>query len=162
MNEKSESFIVDQMELVVSKDCNYLVASPDGRVTLESGEVGLLEIKNLVHNKPIDLNEAAKSMPYFCLKDSGHELKLKRGHNYYYQVQGKMGVCEMPWVDFVVRTVNPYQLHIERVYFDGDLWEKIMFPKLKAFMFKPYFLSLLLQLIIPWMELENLVDGYVK
>ncbi|KAJ8304703.1 hypothetical protein KUTeg_018286 [Tegillarca granosa] len=42
-------------------------------------------------------------------------LHLKKSHDYFFQVQGQLNICNMPWVDFVVRTEKPYQLHIERI-----------------------------------------------
>jgi len=39
-------------------------------------------------------------------------------------------------LDFVVRTVNLYQIHIERIVKDSDLWKNTMLPKLKVFYYK--------------------------
>jgi len=40
---------------------------------------------------------------------------------------------KLPWVDFVVRRTNPYQIHIERIFRDENLWRDGMLPKLSAF-----------------------------
>jgi hypothetical protein len=52
---------------------------------------------------------------------------------YYYKCQGLLNVCDINWLNFVVRTVDPYQLHIERICRDQDMWDSTMFPKLKSF-----------------------------
>ncbi|KAJ8301787.1 hypothetical protein KUTeg_020774 [Tegillarca granosa] len=51
------------------------------------------------------------------------------------QHMGQLNICNMPLVDFVVRTEKPYQLHIERVMKDKTLCNNQMLPKLKAFYF---------------------------
>ena len=50
----------------------------------------------------------------------------------------------MKWIDFVVRTENPYELHIERIMSDEDFITKII-PKLKQF----YHKALLPEIVIP-------------
>jgi len=63
------------------------------------------------------------------------KLKLKNNHNYYYQCQALSNICKLPWVDFVIRTVNPYQLHVEKIYRNEQLWN-CWLPKLNAFYIK--------------------------
>jgi len=36
----------------------------------------------------------------------------------------------------VVRRTNPHQLHVERLYRDGNFWNTTMLPKLKSFYYK--------------------------
>ncbi|KAJ8318680.1 LOW QUALITY PROTEIN: hypothetical protein KUTeg_003771 [Tegillarca granosa] len=95
-------------------------ASQDGKVVENGINTGLIEVKNLVHAKPINLTQAVK-----CEKN--------KSHNYYYQCQGLLGVTGLPWLDFVTRTVNPYEINIERIYKDDKFWKNVMLPKLRAF-----------------------------
>jgi hypothetical protein len=37
----------------------YIAGSPDGIVSVSTGETGLVEIKNLLHSKPINLWQAS-------------------------------------------------------------------------------------------------------
>lgn len=46
-----------------------------------------------------------------------------------------MEVCDVPWVDFVVRRTAPNILFVERIVRDRELWEQWM-PKLEAFYMK--------------------------
>ncbi|KAJ8307597.1 hypothetical protein KUTeg_014851 [Tegillarca granosa] len=95
-------------------------------------------ITNLLHSKPINLTEASKHkvVKDFCLEYVEHKniLQLKRTHSYF-QIQGQLNVLKLPWLDFVVSTLNPYQLHVERIVRDENLWNK-MVPKLSAFYHK--------------------------
>ena len=139
---------VEKMGLVVSQGSPFLAASPDGKVLDQNGNHGLIEIKNILYNKALSLTQAAKlkSIKNFCLeldKDT-NKVKLKKNHNYYYQCQGLLYVCEMKWIDFVVRTENPYELHIERIMLDDELISK-MLPKLKQF----YYKALLPEIVVP-------------
>jgi hypothetical protein len=125
---------VEKVGLCISKEYKFLAASPDGRVHCKNGEIGFIEVKNLLYNRHLNLTEAANlKIQNFCLKitDSG-KLTLKQEHNYYYQCQGILNVTGHDWIDFVVRTENPYDLHIERINRDKTFFKKWI-PKLKAF-----------------------------
>ena len=142
--EEGNNVQVKPSGLVICKEEKFLGGSPDGIVIKDSKPCGLIEIKNVLHNKPINLNEAAKTNKNFCLEIQSNCLKLKQNHNYYYQCQGLLHICNMPWIDFVVRTCNPYQLHIERIEKDNNEWDRWL-PKLRAF----YFSALLPELCCP-------------
>ncbi|ESO82752.1 hypothetical protein LOTGIDRAFT_155770 [Lottia gigantea] len=125
----------------------FLAASTDGIVSsLASGEKGLLEVKNVLMNKQLTFLEAVKSVSNFCLiQSSRNQLVLKRNHKFYYQVQGQLNVFDMKWLDFVVRSSSPHQLHIERIVVDKNLWVTKMLPKLTPF----YYPCLLPELCAP-------------
>ena len=135
---QNEMIKVEKVGLVVCEANKYLAASPDGKVIKENGENGFIEIKNVLYNKPVSLTQAAtlKSIKGFCLELCDGNLLLKRNHNYYYQCQGILNITNSHWIDFVVRTEHPYQLHVERIYKDNDLWQNEMLPKLAAFYHK--------------------------
>ncbi|VDI39695.1 Hypothetical predicted protein [Mytilus galloprovincialis] len=122
---------VENMGLV-DEEVQFLGASPDGKVIDEHNE-GLIEIKNILHNKVMTLLQATSSIKTFCLEKNNNELKLKKTHNYFYQCQGLMNICKLPWIDFIVRTTNLYDINIEGIYRDSVLWEQNLLPKLKAF-----------------------------
>uniref|UniRef100_A0A8W8IIT7 Uncharacterized protein n=1 Tax=Magallana gigas TaxID=29159 RepID=A0A8W8IIT7_MAGGI len=92
----------------------------------------------------LGLRIAADKIRSFCLQYRNGKLSLKENHDYYYQCQGLMNICGTEWIDFVVCTLNPYHLFIERIYRNEDLWN-IMLPKLKDF----YHTSLLPELASP-------------
>ena len=63
------------------------------------------------------------------------ELRLKRNHQYYYQVQQHLNITKLKYCDFVVFAFNvnnqPVIFH-ERIYPDFTLWESLQ-PKLTTF-----------------------------
>ncbi|KAK3102700.1 hypothetical protein FSP39_013237 [Pinctada imbricata] len=142
--EEGENVIVESSGLIISKDHPYLAGSPDGIVTTSSGNTGLIEIKNLLHSKPINLHQASENSN-FCLINKKGTLYLKENHIYYHQCQGLMNICNFEWIDLVVRTLNPYQMIIHRIIRDKDFWNNTMLPKLHAF----YFNCLLPELASP-------------
>ncbi len=128
---------VKRCGMFVSPDHPFLGASPDGIVVKDGKPVGLLEIKNVLKNKPVTFQQQAqnkKTKSAFCLKvNEQNKLELKRTHEYFYQVQGQLNICDYPWADFIVRSTNPYQIHVERIVKDPQLWKDVMLPKLTAF-----------------------------
>ena len=136
-----KNIIVKQCGLYICEKNPFLGSSPDGIVTEDGKSVGLIEIKNVLKNKTITFEKQA-SLPSnkragFCLKlGEDGKLQLDPKHDYFYQVHGQMNICGYDWVDFVVRAVNPYQIHIQRIHRDLKLWNDTILPKLKAFYFK--------------------------
>ena len=132
--ESGNDVSVKQTGLVIDVVHQQLAASPDGIVTdKNSSDKGLIELKNVLQNKNINMHEAAKTISSFCLTLKGNKLALKRTHKYYFQCQGQLNICQATWLDFVVRCERPYQLHIERIYKDESLWNSTMLPKLLTF-----------------------------
>ena len=72
---------------------------------------GILEIKC-----PYSVRDGVPKDVYF-LKEN----KLARQHQYYYQVQGQMGILEYSYCDFVVWT--PHDIVIERIMFDQPFFD---------------------------------------
>lgn len=66
----------------------------------------------------------------FFRTERNGKLFLKEYHNYMYQIQGQLAVCELEWVDFVVWTKKG--ISVRRIPFSSEIWEK-MLPRLKAF-----------------------------
>jgi hypothetical protein len=130
------SYLITSSGLVIDSDLPWLAATPDGVVKTSDGEEGLVEVKNVLHRKSITFIQATKNVKDFCLeRGEGGKLQLRNHHAYYYQVQIQMHVTGSKWVDFVVRSLDPHQLHIERIPYNSSLCATII-PKLKHFYFK--------------------------
>ena len=56
---------------------------------------------------------------YFGLVDG--DIQLATSHDYYFQVQGQLGVTGRKWCDFFVYTQKGF--HLERIPFNKELWE---------------------------------------
>ena len=133
--------------LFVSLQNPWLAATPDGIVqdlSEHPNSICLLEIKNPYSKKSMTISEACSSGSSFCLQQEKEEtaFKLKRKHEYFYQIQCRLYCVNKDWCDFVVRTEK--DLHVERVYRDREWWSEQL-PKLKLF----YYDALLPELANP-------------
>ncbi|XP_060577969.1 uncharacterized protein LOC132735083 [Ruditapes philippinarum] len=126
---------VSKTGLKICKSHPYLAASTDGIVQTKS-DTGLLEIKNLLQTNSYMIKQAIGKVQNFCLQQSNNKVQLKREHEYYFQIQGQLNIFEIEWCDFVIRRTNPYDLYIERIKRDKNLWTLKMVPKLKCFYMK--------------------------
>ena len=123
--------------IYISTVDNCLAGSPDGVVTDfsvgENGERGLVEFKNhsadrdkLIWDIFVEKEKNEKKLSNkwgdFCLRrvqKGRDELAVHKKHQWFYQVQGLMGVTGMPWCDLVVRAKDIY---VERIYRNESLW----------------------------------------
>ena len=141
---ESNEITVTKPGFRISKDHPFLGASADGIVKINDTE-GLVEVKNLLQNEKMLIKDAAATKKNFCLHFENEKVKLKKNHKYYYQIQGQLNIYGKQWCDFVVRRTNPYDLYVERILKDENLWNSKMVPKLKAF----YFTHILPELAVP-------------
>lgn len=81
---------VEECGLFVDTDKSFLAASPDGLVGTEA----VVEVKCPLKCADSRLDWLAARDPSFCLQPDPVTggLRLKRSHNYHYQVQGQMHV----------------------------------------------------------------------
>ncbi|XP_069105065.1 uncharacterized protein [Argopecten irradians] len=106
----------------------------DERITLREYELKKAELGIDVSITPAGLI-IDKTHKYLGGSPDGI-IKEKSGETGLVECQGLLGITNLPWIDFVVRTTNPYQLHIERIVADKQLWNEIMVPKHCAFYHK--------------------------
>ena len=139
------TFKIEKCGLFVSLENPWLAASPDGLVhdPDTAQPLGLIEINNPYSVRQLSLEEAIKT-PTFCLEQhkDDNTYRLKRRHDFYYQVQCQLYCTSREWCDFVLRT--DMAMHMERIQRD-TLWWNSNIPKLKKF----YFSSLLPELASP-------------
>ncbi|KAL4702617.1 hypothetical protein ACJJTC_016093 [Scirpophaga incertulas] len=118
--------MVSKCGLFIDKHKTFLAASPDGLV----GEDSIVEIKcpyKIVDLSPIEGIEQ-KAIDFCTFKDN--TLKLKRNHNYYYQIQGQLHITGRNISFFILW--SPRSLLYERFKRDGAFWQK-MEPILELF-----------------------------
>lgn len=129
MTRRGRKITTTKSGLVVSQIKGYIACSPDDLVT-DNDILGVAEYKCPYKARDITPIQACEQFPdFFCSIVDG-EIRLRKKHNYYYQVQGVMGVTRRYWCDFVVWT--PKGISIERIKFDSSLWEAMQ-PKLDWF-----------------------------
>ena len=109
---------------VVNPVYPWLGASPDFLIgdCKEPSPYGIGEVKCPFSKREMTIEEACAADKTFYLASCSGKVGLKKNHAYYYQVQGIMATLQTKWSDFIVLTNK--DLHVERIYFDSDFWEK--------------------------------------
>ncbi len=102
----------------------FLGASPDGKV----GEEALVEVKCPFSAREKKI-EVCPEIPY--LEEADGDLRLKKNHNYYYQVQGQLAITKRKFCYFVVYTFQ--DLFVEKIEYDSDFFQTELVPKLTEF-----------------------------
>ena len=127
--------------LFIDEELSYLAASPDGLVGQD--EDSLLEIKSpyTQRNSKID-----KAYLFPFLEDKNGELKLKRNHDFFFQIQGQLHICKKKVCYFVVYTF--IDVHIEKIEADSQFFAEKMLPHLSNF-WKTHYLPCIMQDLVP-------------
>ena len=123
---KHRTFKSNEAGLVIMNDKQFIRVSPDLEIDCSCHGSGLVEIKCPYSIR--DSTPSADNLPYLHLVNG--EPKLERNSNYYFQIQGQMGVTGKLYTDFVVFTY--YGTLIRRINFDLEFWEE-MLAKLEWF-----------------------------
>lgn len=137
---------IEDTGLTLLSSHSFIGASSDGRVTID-GSTGVLEIKcpfslrgqQVNHMEVMDI--VRLNYPEFCLGrcEATGDIKLRKKHKFYAQVQGEMAVMSLPWCDFVVWTnAKKNNVHVERIHFDESFVTNMM-PKLVDFYMRHIF-----------------------
>ena len=116
-----------QVGFIVNPSESWLGASPDSLVDDPSCNQpdGLLEIKC-----PSFAGNGMSAQQYAVLKSSCLSLQLKTSHQYFYQIQVVMHVCQCQWCDFLVW--SPEFMVLNRVFRDENLSCGVL-AKLRSF-----------------------------
>ncbi|KAK3920288.1 Astacin-like metalloendopeptidase [Frankliniella fusca] len=69
--------------------------------------------------------------PDICLELKDGCLQLKRNHNFYFQIQGQLNICERSFCMLLVYSESDF--HVEKILRDKSFWEKEMEPKLTKY-----------------------------
>ena len=127
---------VTKTGLWISPKYPFLGASPDAAIhdPSECQPFGFAEVKCPYKHRYTTPKDACAD-PSFCCElvqcDGKEQLKLKRSHIYYSQVQGQMAIGHRTWCDFIVYTTKG--MSIERIYFENLFWDGELLPKLTNF-----------------------------
>ena len=129
---------VFRVGLCLHPDHEYIAASPDRLVYDPASDPhihGLLEVKCplTLYQQDLTPREACEQIESFCCQVTSGEVRLKRSHRYYTQVQGQLGVTGLTWCDFVI-WAGPGRMSIERIDFDPVFWEEtVLMPLIHFF-----------------------------
>ena len=136
------SFKVESTGLHVNPKYPHLGASPDGLTSCTCCGDGILEIKC-----PYSLRDSIPTNAPYLTSSMDGEYTLSTTHEYYYQVQGQLGITGRPFCDFVCWT--PQDIHVERILYDPDFFIE-MELKLQNF-----FVSVILPRVLCGEDKEN-------
>lgn len=137
--EKLLGLNIEPSGFFIYEKCPFLGASPDGLI----GDDGIVEVKcpaTAANFTPVEAIENKKIT--FCTKDDCNNIKIKRNHSYYYQIQGQLQITDRKYCIFIVWT--PKGLAYEIIEKDNDFWNSIV-SKLEEF----YLTCILPELIDP-------------
>lgn len=134
MHNRNTSVQVLKCGLVVDKGFPILGATPDARVIDPSciHPYGIAEVKCPVTKFNVTPLDACTDPNFYMEKCGENSCRLKKSHDYYYQVQGQLGITGAAWCDFIVYT--KVGLYVQRIIPDVPFWEEIR-AKLQAYYF---------------------------
>ena len=115
--------------LVVNKNFMFLGATPDG-ILCDNGQSGIVEIKCPYTARNMKLTDACDEIRDFYLDNDDGQLKLKKDHEYYAQIQGQLMITGCDFCEFIVFT--QCDLHAERVQPDIAFMNEMLY-KLSSF-----------------------------
>ncbi|KAK2555743.1 hypothetical protein P5673_022310 [Acropora cervicornis] len=134
MSQTHKDFQVKYCGMIVDKEHPWLHATPDFMASCSCCGDGCGELKCPYGIKNGDF-ENYISKTTSCLEKVNGEIRLKRNHQYYYQVQQQLNITKLKYCDFVVFAFNVNNqpvIFYERIYSDFPLWESLQ-PKLTKF-----------------------------
>ncbi|XP_074480445.1 uncharacterized protein LOC141761099 [Sebastes fasciatus] len=117
---------VKKAGLVINPQYPWLGASPDGILTCDCHEMGVLEVKAPSSLQNSTLMEKCKEDSMFCLQEVEGKLSLKRDHQYFCQVQTQIHLTQASYCDFAVwgpGKEGKGEIHIERILPDTDFFD---------------------------------------
>ncbi|PFX11550.1 Inhibitor of growth protein 5 [Stylophora pistillata] len=129
-----KDFQVKYCGMLVDKEHPWLHATPDFMASCSCCGDGCGEVKCPYGIENGDF-ETYISKKTSCLEKVNGELRLKKNHQYYYQVQQQLNITKLKYCDFVVfafNVNNQPMIFQERIYPDFNLWELLQ-PKLTKF-----------------------------
>ena len=120
MKQQHQLFIVKESGLILDPLYPFLGASPDGIVTCTCCSTGVLEIKCPYSCRNKGLKEVSEEKSrFFLLVTEAGNLELKDNHQYFYQIQLQMKLCNASFCDFVVWSKDQGIL-VQRVFPDTE------------------------------------------
>ena len=125
--------------LFISEQYPFLAASPDGLI--EDDVIVEIKCPSVLAKMTPEMGIETKKVTFATITDG--RIKLKRNHNYFYQVQGQLAISNRTKCFFCVW--SPHGILVEEIFKEVNFWEKLMVPKLVKF----YTENLLPELVDP-------------
>ena len=102
IDQSQDSFKVEKSGFVISSDYPYIRESPDSMVECSCCGKGTVEVKcpHCVRDK--ETPECPEKVS--CMENVAGKVQLRKSHQYYYQIQTQVFVCNVDYCDFVILT----------------------------------------------------------
>ena len=123
MEESHVNFRFFPCGLYINPSFPHLGATPDGIISCDCCGTGLMEIKCPYKYRDMNPKHVIASDFYLKANEADGLLSLRHNHQYYYQVQGQLAVCEKDFCDFICWT--PLGIHVERIVADPAMFEDV-------------------------------------
>ena len=94
-NSLRNTIILMQCGMIINSRMLWLSTSPHRKVLDSVFEPGIVEIKCPYTFRNLKPEEACRYPKFFCCLVDGKPT-LKKDHNYYFQIQGRLGICGLP------------------------------------------------------------------
>ena len=120
VQEQHENYELNLCGLHINPAYPHLGATPDGLISCDCCGKGVVEIKCPFKHRNVHPHNVEDRS--FCLKRSERGVELSSNHDYYYQVQGQMAICDAEYCDFVCWTLGG--LHVERILYNPQHFEE--------------------------------------
>ena len=121
MEQSHDSFKMEKSGFVISSDYPYIGASPDSMVECSCCGKGTVEVKCPYCVRDKEIPECLEKVS--CMENVAGKVQLRKSHQYYYQIQTQVFVCNVDYCDFVIWTKEG--LHHDRMEPDHALWDEI-------------------------------------
>ena len=125
-----DTMVLQNAGIYISKH-GFLAASPDGVITDNGVNCGIIEIKCPYSCRNMTVHEACSKTKFYC-QLINNEVKLNHNHAYYYQIQGTMALVGVEWCDFIVWTIN--DMTVERIPFNRTFWHSCYYTLQSIYM----------------------------
>ena len=139
---------IDKGKVIIDRKFNFLASNPDGFIDNDK----LVIVKSPQGCEKNSLEYLAKTDPDFCLQIAENMLQLSPTHDYYYQIQGDLHICEKKVCYFVVST--PTEFYYQRVPREDQVWKEVLLDKItpfyRYFLFVQIFFMMCSQELYDW------------
>jgi putative phage-type endonuclease len=125
--QKEKDKVVQKCGLFVDPAFPFLGASPDGLT--DKGE-SIIEVKCPYNGRNSKILPG-KFFPFLQKDQTSDKISLRKNHNYWYQIQGQLGICKKSVCYFIVFTHE--DLFVEKIEFDSQFFHQEILSKLKNF-----------------------------
>ena len=123
MKKHHQKFTSKDPGMTIMQSDPYISATPDLEINCQCHGEGLVEIK-CPPSVPFGETPNNNNYKHLSLNKVTKKVELDKRSEYYYQIQGQLGVTGRKYTDFFVFTMHG-GFHLERIMFDESFWLRL-------------------------------------